>query len=566
MRRIPDVPIFILCVLFGLQARSLYAQSQPDHQYQLALGNGYYTAAITLAPGQREGAWGMQVTPSAYVLSGGFNLGGAFDSAGASSIGFAGFNLDSAQSVSINLNAQALPGSAGPVVSVNILNSARKQVSSTYSGPPPIQFGVYLQPGFYIVQISSLAGRGTYQLSLGADLFTGGVDVGGFITQGVTGFGGFDLPIGQNVTIQLYSFAYGSAGAGNLSAELLNESQQVVWTPSVVLTVAGNGSSIFSGDGGPANLAALNPEGVTVDSSGNLFIADNLNNRIRKVTPAGIITTIAGNGSSGFSGDGGSATSASLSGPNSVVVDQSGNLFISDNLNNRIRKVTPAGIITTVAGNGSSGWSGDGGPATSASLSGPNGVVVDQSGNLFIADLGNLRIRKVTSTGIITTVAGNGTYGYSGDGGPASSAALRSPTGVAVDAGGNLFIADTGNNRIREVTSAGIITTVAGNGSGAFSGDGGPATLAGLDPAGVTVDAGGNLFIADAGNNRIRKVTPAGIISTVAGDGSMGFRGDGGPALSAGLNAAGVTVDAGGNLFIVDTGNNRIRKIMIPAP
>ena len=396
MRRCLGVPIFILCVLFGLQARSLYAQSQPDHQYQLALGNGYYTAAITLAPGQREGAWGMQVIPGAGVLSGGFNLGGAFDSAGSSIIGFAGFNLDSPQSVLINLNAQALPGSAGPAVSVAIFNSARKQVSSTYSGPPPIQFGVFLQPGFYIVQISSLAGRGTYQLSLGADFFfTGGVVVGGFITQGITGFGGFDLPIGQNVTIQLYSSAYGSAGAGNLSAQVLNQSQQVVWTPSVVLTVAGDGSAAFSGDGGPATLAGLSPGGVTVDASGNLFIADNLNNRIRKVTPAG--------------------------------------------------------IITTFAGNGARGWSGDGGPATSASLSGPSGVSVDQSGNLFIADLGNLRIRKVTSTGIITTVAGNGTYGYSGDGGPASSAALRSPTGVAVDAGGNLFIVDTGNNRIRKI-------------------------------------------------------------------------------------------------------------------
>jgi sugar lactone lactonase YvrE len=334
----------------------------------------------------------------------------------------------------------------------------------------------------------------------------------------------------------------------------------------VVLTVAGNGAPTFSGDGGSATLAALNPAGVAVDSSGNLFIADNLNNRIRKVTPAGIITTVAGNGSRDFSGDGGAATSASLGSPNGVVVDRSGNLYISDNLNNRIRKVTPAGIITTVAGNGSSGWTGDGGPAPSASISSPSGIAVDQSGNLYIADLGNLRVRKVTSTGIITTIAGNGTFGFSGDGGPATLAALRSPKGVAVDAGGNLFIVDTGNNRIREVTPAGIITTVAGNGSATFSGDGGPATMTAVNPAGVAVDAGGNLFIADSGNNRIRKVTSAGIISTVAGDGSLAFRGDGGPALSAELNAAGVTVDTGGNVFIVDTANNRIREVTTPAP
>jgi sugar lactone lactonase YvrE len=221
----------------------------------------------------------------------------------------------------------------------------------------------------------------------------------------------------------------------------------------------------------------------------------------------GIITTVAGNGIPGYSGDGGPATSASLSGPSGVVVDATGNLLIADSSNYRIRRVDAStGIITTVAGNGIRGFSGDGGPATSASLS-PIGVAVDATGNLFIADTGNHRIRRVDeSTGIITTVAGNGIRGFSGDGGPATSASLNYPTGVAVDGSGNLFIADAANNRIRWVdASTGIITTVAGNGMPDYSGDGGPATSASLNgPSGVVVDAAGNLFIADNDNKRIR--------------------------------------------------------------
>ncbi len=316
-----------------------------------------------------------------------------------------------------------------------------------------------------------------------------------------------------------------------------------------------------------ATTAGLNfPLAVAVDSQGNLFIADSRNNRIRKVSPAGIITTVAGNGVPGFSGDGGPATAASLNYPYDVAVDPQGNLFIVDLNNNRIRKVSPAGIITTVAGNGVPGSiivSGDGGPATAASIGYPYGVAVDSQGNLFIADSGN-RIRKVSPAGIITTVAGsvNGTQGFSGDGGPATAATFYSPSGVAVDSQGNLFIADIGNNRIRKVSPAGIITTVAGRGGSGFSGDGGPATAARLNvPSGVAVDSQGNLFIADFSNSRIRKVSPAGIITTVAGNGARVFGGDGGPATAASFVAAiGVAVDSQGNLFIADY-NNRIRKI-----
>jgi len=347
---------------------------------------------------------------------------------------------------------------------------------------------------------------------------------------------------------------------------------------AIITTVAGNGNDGADGDGGPALAASLGgPGGIVVDASGNLFIAETYNDRIRKVSAAsGIITTVAGNGNDGSSGDGGLAVSALLSNPTDVAVDASGNLFIADGV---IRKVSAAnGIITTVAGGGTGVFSGDGGPATSASL-GACSVTVDASGNLFIADEFNNRIRKVSAaSGIITTVAGSGAVGYqsgsfSGDGGPATSATLNEPCGVAVDASGNLFIADGLNNRVRKVSAAdGIITTVAGNGpscanlnscGGGFSGDGGPAISASLNqPSRVAVDAAGNLFISDQGNQRIRKVSATGIITTVAGNGIAGFSGDGGPATSASLSApAGVGVDGFGNLFISDYINGRIREV-----
>jgi sugar lactone lactonase YvrE len=280
----------------------------------------------------------------------------------------------------------------------------------------------------------------------------------------------------------------------------------------IITTVAGNGSSGYSGDSGPATNASLSdPLNAAVDAAGNLFIGDYGNARIRKVDANGLITTVAGNGSTAYSGDGGPAIDAGLNKP-TVAVDASGNLFIADRGNNRIRKVDLKGIITTVAGNGSSGYSGDGGAATNASLNNPSDVAVDDSGNLFIADLANNRIRKVDTQGIITTVAGNGSSGYAGDGGPATNASLTGSVAVALDASDNLFIGDSGNNRIRKVDAQGIITTVAGNGSSGYSGDGGAATNASLNkPADIAVDASGNLFITDFNNNRIREVALVGL-------------------------------------------------------
>jgi uncharacterized protein (TIGR03437 family) len=281
------------------------------------------------------------------------------------------------------------------------------------------------------------------------------------------------------------------------------------------------------------------------------------------VTPQGIISTVAGNGTPGFSGDGGPATSAQLSFavgyPSGLAVDASGNLFIADPGNNRIRRVTPQGTITTVAGNGGAGFSGDGGPATSGQLDSPGGVAVDASGNLFVVGLSDSRIRKVTPQGTITTVAGNGVPGFSGDGGQAVTARLCYPWGVAVDKPGNLFVADSGNSRIRKVTPQGTITTVAGGGTG---GDNGTATSADLRfPAGVAVDASGNVFITEINGYRVRKVTPQGTITTVAGGG--GSRGDGGPATASDLNSpVGVAVDASGNLSIADRIDNTIRQLI----
>jgi RHS repeat-associated protein len=335
----------------------------------------------------------------------------------------------------------------------------------------------------------------------------------------------------------------------------------------VINKVAGNGIQGFSGDGGPATAAKFyRTADVAVSSDGSLYIADNGNYRIRRVGADGIITTVAGNGSAGFSGDGGPATAASLYFSTDVAVSSDGSLYIVDYTFRRIRRVGPDGIITTVAGNGTSGFSGDGGPATAASLY-PMAIAVSSDGSLYIADSGNYRIRRVGPDGIITTVAGNGTYGFSGDGGPATAASLYGPTDVAVSSDGSLYFSDNSGvgSRIRRVGPDGIITTVAGNGTFGFSGDGGPATAARLyNPGGVALSADGSFYFMDTYNFRIRRVGPDGIITTVAGNGTGGFSGDGGLAIAAGVSPRGISLGADGSLYITDT--NVIRRISAPFP
>jgi len=330
------------------------------------------------------------------------------------------------------------------------------------------------------------------------------------------------------------------------------------------VVVAGNGNKGYSSDGGLAADAQLYaPKGVAVDKEGNLYIADYSNHRIRKVNTNGIISTVAGNGNKGYYGDGGLAINAQLYFPYGVAVDEIGNIYIADNNNSRVRKIETNGIISTVAGNGDKDYSGDGEQATDAQLNCPYGVAVDGAGNIYIADRFNSRIRKVDINGIISTVAGNGNWGYSGDGGQAINARLSSPYGVTVDEEGNIYIADRGNNCIRKVDSNGIISTVAGNGNWGYYGDGGQATFAKLKlPNGVAIDGVGNLYIADGDNNRIRKVDTNGIISTVAGNGTEHYFGDGGQATDAQISRSnGVAIDGSGNIYIADGDNHCIRKV-----
>lgn len=330
----------------------------------------------------------------------------------------------------------------------------------------------------------------------------------------------------------------------------------------IISTIAGNGIAGYSGDGGPATASELNlPVGVGTDLSGNVYVADYLNNRIRIISTTGIIITFAGNGIASYSGDGGPATAAELNNPYGIATDTSRNIYIADFNNNRIRLVNTSGIINTFAGNGIGGFSGDGGQATAAELSSPMGLAVDTSGNVYIADYGNNRIRIVNITGIINTFAGGGS-GF-GDGGPATSAQLHLPTSVTINKSGNLYIADMYHNRIRMVNTSGIINTYAGIGTMGYSGDGGQATAARFfDPDCVALDAFGNLYIADYHNQRIRVVNTLGIINTFAGNGGQGFYGDGGQATTAELDyPGGVALDASGNVYIADGDNARIRKV-----
>ena len=436
---------------------------------------------------------------------------------------------------------------------------------------------------------------------------------GNISTVAGTGTAGFNGDGGAATSAQLDNpYVVALDGAGNLYiADGGNHRIRKVNSAGVISTVAGSGAQGFGGDGGAATAALLNfpidvapdalgnlyiaewvnnrirkvdsdgnistvagreqlsnPQGVAPDGAGNLYIADTGNHRIHKVDSAGVISTVAGSGTAGFSGDSSAATAAQLNTPADVAPDGAGNLYITDRGNERIRKVDSAGVISTVAGSGTAGFSGDGGAATAAQLNEPYGVALDGAGNLYIAEWNNNRIRKVNSAGVISTVAGTGTAGFSGDGGAATAAQLSNPQDVALDAAGNLYIADVNNNRIRKVNSAGVISTVAGTGTAGFSGDGGAATSAQLHwPRGVALDGAGNLYIADNNNHRIRKVDSSGSISTVAGTGTAGYSGDGGAATSAQLsNPRGVALDGAGNLYIADTSNNRIRKVGPPPP
>ena len=330
-----------------------------------------------------------------------------------------------------------------------------------------------------------------------------------------------------------------------------------------ISTVAGMGHAGFSGDGGPAASAELrNPSGVAVAADGSLYIADLKNGRIRKVDPQGIISTIAGKGPGLTSGDGGVALTAQLGSAYGVAVDSEGNVYTGDRLAGTIRKIDRDNVITRFAGTGKPGYSGDDGPATDAQLSAPNAIAFDAKGNAYIADSGNHRVRVVDRAGKITTVAGR-EKGYSGDGGPALGADLNGPSALCFDSGGSLYVCDFGNHVVRKIAPDGMISTVAGTGKPGFARDGGPATDAQLfQPCGVAVDKLGQVYIADSANHRIRVVRTDGKIGTVAGTGKMGYEGDCGPARSALIAVPDlIDIDSAGNIYIAEFRNHVIRKL-----
>lgn len=343
---------------------------------------------------------------------------------------------------------------------------------------------------------------------------------------------------------------------------------QSVTTTSTISTYAGGTRGAY-GDGGPAATAQLLvPQGMAFDSAGNLYVADMGHYLVRKITPAGVISTVAGNGEEGYSGDGGAATSATFGAPVGVAVDTNGNLYISDRAHHVIRKVTSAGIISTFAGTGTAGFSGDGGPASSATLngSGPFNLALDSGGNLYVADVINRRVRKITPAGVISTVAGTGTAGTTGNGGLATAATFQAPGGIAFDSVGQMHVVDSGSNNIRRISTGGTISAFAGAGGAAtFSGDGGQATSARFaGPSGITFDSSGSLYVCDNTSSRVRKITTAGVISTVLGTGTMPSGGDGGQATLAQIGRCnGLAFDSGGNLYISDQANNNIRKVTL---
>ncbi len=337
-----------------------------------------------------------------------------------------------------------------------------------------------------------------------------------------------------------------------------------VATAQIMALTAGNGTYGYDGDGGSATAAKLKiPTTVTRDAGGNIYFCDQLNHCVRRVSPTGIITTVAGTGALGYTGDGGLATAARLNGNWGVATDAAGNLYITDQWNYVVRKVSASGTISTIAGTGVQAYTGDGGPATSATFRRPLGIAVDNSGNVFVGDVDNYCVRRIDAFGTITTWAGTGTAGNGPDGGPATATRIGYIWGMATDNAGNLYICDGDYHKVRKVSPTGTITTVAGTGVAGFLGDGGPATAATFNkPVGVALLHNGSLLIADCNNHRIRQVSPDGVVRTIAGTGTAGYNGEGIPATSARINGpAGLVADDNDNIYFCDVENTRVRKI-----
>ncbi len=436
-------------------------------------------------------------------------------------------------------------------------------VTGSISGSP-FCGGIAVSVPFTTCGTINVGNTFTAQLSDATGSFATSVNIG-TLAGTTSGTIAASIPIGTAIgagyLIRVTSSNPAATGADNGTPLTVSSS-----SCPIISTVAGTGTAGSTGDGGLATAAKLNnPCGVAVDAAGNVYIADTYNNRVRVIdNSTGIINTVAGGG--GSLGDGGLATAAQLNGPWRVAFDGSGNIYIGDRFNNRVRKIDKVtGIINTIAGTGTAGSTGDGGLATAAQLNNPCGVTVDAAGNVYIADMSNHKIRKIDKvTGNISTIAGTGTAGFSGDNGAATGAQLSYPYGIVFDGTtGNLYIADANNSRIRKIDNTGVISTMAG--SGASLGDGGPATSAKLNfNDGVAVDAAGNVYTSDENQMRIREVTVStGIINTIGGNGTQGFSGDGGPAVYATMAfPRDVAIDAAcNNVYIADYLNHRVRKI-----
>ncbi|WP_219621531.1 NHL repeat-containing protein [Cupriavidus pauculus] len=384
------------------------------------------------------------------------------------------------------------------------------------------------------------------------------------LTLGAPGPFTFVMPVAPSnayvVTVgtqPLWQYCTVANGTGTATANVSNVGVACTTANAKVSTLAGSGSS-GAANGIGAAASFYFPFGVAVDASGNVYVADQGNNLIRKITPTGVVSTLAGSGSSG-SADG-TGAAASFSYPYGVAVDASGTVYVADTFNHEIRKITSTGVVSTLAGSGSSG-SADG-TGTAASFSTPFGVAVDASGNVYVADQGNQLIRKITPTGVVSTLAGSGSLGSTD--GIGTAASFNAPSGIAVDASGNVYVVDQGSHAIRKITPTGVVSTLAGSGSsGSADGIGTAASFS--SPFGVAVDASANVYVADQGSHAIRKITPAGVVSTLAGSGSGGAADGIGTAASFNL-PLGVAVDASGNVYVADTRNHEIRKITPVVP